>query len=160
MRSQITTSSDARGLRVAVAVSRYHERITANLRDAAVSRFLEAGGAEGDLLVVPVPGTFELPVVCDALATRPQLDAIVALGCVISGETRHDRYICRAVAHGLAQISVRRGVPVAFGILTCQTIEQAEARAGGAVGNKGEEAMTAAIETARTLRQLGPRRRS
>ncbi|MHC5001978.1 MAG: 6,7-dimethyl-8-ribityllumazine synthase [Planctomycetota bacterium] len=154
MKSQISPSSDARDLRVAVVVSRYHERITSAMRDAAVARFLGAGGREEDLLIVPAAGSFELTAVCDAAAARPGIHAVVAIGCVITGETRHDRYICRAIAHGLTEVSLRRSVPVAFGVLTCQTMEQAEARAGGAVGNKGDEAMAAAIETARTVQSL------
>ena len=93
-------------------------------------------------------------MVCRAQAVRGDFDAVVALGCIISGETDHDRHIASAVATGLTMITVDTSVPVAFGVLTCRTLEQALARAGGDRGNKGAEAMAAAIETARTLRGL------
>ncbi len=146
--------TSAEGLRIGVAVSRYHEEITGALRDAAVRRFTEASGAPDDLEIVPAPGAYELVAICRALSRRGDLDALVALGCVISGETEHDRYIAQAVANGLSMITVETGMPIAFGVLTCRTAEQARARAGGARGNKGAEAMAAAIETARTLKGL------
>ncbi|TVQ53309.1 MAG: 6,7-dimethyl-8-ribityllumazine synthase, partial [Phycisphaerales bacterium] len=98
--------------------------------------------------------SFELVSIAAAIARQGQVDAIVAIGCVITGETPHDQYICSAVANGLAQISVETGIPVAFGVLTCQTMGQARNRAGGRQGNKGEEAMTAAIEAAGAVRQV------
>ena len=159
MHDQLQPESSAEGLRIAVAVSRYHGRITDAMRAAAIDCFRSSGGAEELLEVVPVAGSFELTAICAALANRGDLDAVVALGCVISGETRHDRYIAAAIASGLTMITVRTGVPIAFGVLTCSTLEQAMARAGGDRGNKGTEAMAAAIETARTLRALAPARR-
>lgn len=155
MYSEISPSSDASGLRIAIVVSRYHERITGALRDAAVEAFRDAGGDEGDLLQIAAPGAFELVALSNAAAARVEIDAVVAIGCVITGETTHDRYICEAVARGLTDITLRRGLPIAFGLLTCQTLEQAAARAGGERGNKGREAMTAAIEAARAIRLIG-----
>ncbi len=155
MHTDSNSHASAEGLRIGVAVSRYHEEITSALRDGAVRRFTEAAGAPDDLEIVPAPGAYELVAICRALARRGDLDALVALGCVISGETEHDRYIAQAVAGGLAMITVETGVPIAFGVLTCRTPEQAAARAGGKRGNKGAEAMAAAIETARTVRALG-----
>ncbi len=147
-------SANAAGLRIGMAVSRYHVEITDAMRDAAVEHFQAAGGAERDLRIVPAAGAFELTAVCRALAGRPGTDAVVAIGCVVSGETTHDRYLAAAVAQGLTAITVQTGVPVAFGVLTCSSLEQARARAGGAKGNKGAEAMAAAIETAQALKAL------
>ena len=154
MRTPTPSNLDARGMRIAVVVSRYHDDVTAALRDGAACRFADSGGDAGDLILVAAAGAFELTAICTGLAERPHPDAIVALGCVISGETTHDRYICEAVANGLTGITVRTGVPIAFGLLTCQTLDQARERAGGTRGNKGDEAMAAAIETVATLRQL------
>jgi len=156
MYDQIRPEADAAGLRVGLAVSRYHDRITDALCKAAVDRFRRAGGADADLQVVRTPGAFELTAVCRAFAASGDIDAVVALGCVISGETDHDRYIASAVATGLTMITVETGIPVAFGLLTCASLEQAEARAGGDHGNKGDEAMLAAIETARVVRSVTP----
>jgi 6,7-dimethyl-8-ribityllumazine synthase len=164
MHVQPSTPSTARGLRIGIAVSRYHAPITEALRDAAVQAFLDAGGKRDDLLIVEAPGAYELVAICNALARRPHtqddLDAVVALGCVITGETRHDEYICNAVSTGLAQITIETGVPVSFGVLTCGTMEQAMARASGDKGNKGAEAMTAAIETVHAIRAIGSMKES
>ena len=140
-------------------MSRYHARITDSLCAAAIDCFRSAGGAEELLEVVRAAGTFELTAVCRALTDRGDLDAVVALGCVISGETPHDRYIASAVTTGLTMITVHTGCPIAFGVLTCDTLEQALARAGGDHGNKGADAMAAAIDTAHTIRALGLARR-
>ena len=144
----------ARGLRVAVVVSQYHDQITDALREAAVGCFTTAGGAADDLTLVESPGAFELIAIGKALAERGDVDAIVALGCIITGETTHDQYIAHAVATGISNIITATGVPIAFGVLTCQSLEQARARAGGRVGNKGEEAMVAAIAAANAIRAI------
>lgn len=154
MYRQIDRTRSAADLRMAVVVSRYHDEVTGALRDGAVSAFLEADGEESRLLVIPAPGAFELVSIGAELARQGGFDAIVTLGCVITGETPHDQYICSAVAGGLAQITVETGVPIAFGVLTCQTMGQARNRAGGRQGNKGEEAMVAAIEAAGAIRQV------
>jgi len=151
--------TNASGLHVALVVSRYHARITDALYAAATECFQSAGGCIENLEIVHTPGAFELTAVCRAQAVRGEFDVVVALGCVISGETDHDRYIASAVATGLTMITVQTGVPIAFGVLTCRTLAQALARAGGDRGNKGAEAMAAAIETARTLRGLRGLRR-
>ncbi|MHC5022654.1 MAG: 6,7-dimethyl-8-ribityllumazine synthase [Planctomycetota bacterium] len=154
MHRELENLSGAEDVRVGLAVSRYHGEIAAALRAGAVETFRRAGGRDDGLTIVEVPGSFELTAACAALAGRGDLDAAVAIGCVISGETTHDQYICQAVAHGLTQITLRTGLPVAFGVLTCQTIEQARARAGGDAGNKGAEAMAAAIRTVHALRSI------
>ena len=144
----------ADGLRIGLAVSTYHSEITRSLREAAERAFAQAGGAAQDLVAVEVPGAFELIAICRALAERDDIDGIVALGCVIRGETQHDQAIVAAVAHGLSSIIVDTGVPIGFGVLTCENIEQARERAGGAKGNKGEEAMHAAIAAAAAIDAL------
>ncbi len=157
MYDRLKSEHSGSGLRIGLVVSRYHAAVTEALRDAAADLFTEAGGADTDLAIVPAPGAFELPTLCRALAVRGDIDAIVAIGCVIKGETSHDQHISHAVAQGLTQVSVDTGVPIAFGVLTCHTMEQAKARAGGSgtgKPNKGAEAMAAAIETARTVRAL------
>ena len=142
-------------MRAAVVVSRYHGEITGPLAEAAAETFCEAGGLEANLTDLSVTGSWELIATCRALAnaaTPP--DCIVALGRVITGEPTHDQFINTAVSNALAQIIVETGVPIAFGVLTCQSMEQAKARAGGSKGNKGAEAMVAAIEAAATIRSI------
>lgn len=139
-------------------MSRYHAGITGRLRAGAVETFLRAGGREADLRILESPGAWELVTIVQGmlgdLEPARRFDAVVALGCVVTGETTHDRYINEAVASGLMRLGLEANVPVAFGLLTCQTIEQAEARAGGPKGNKGAEATAAAIEAAATRRQM------
>jgi 6,7-dimethyl-8-ribityllumazine synthase len=164
MHTAVPLLTDARGLRVGIATSRYHHEITGRLHQGARNAFLEAGGREDDLIVVDAPGSFELVAIAHALASRADVDAVVCLGCIITGETTHDRYICEAVANGFADITARTGKPVAFGVLTCQTVEQAVARSGGDgahgtgskgnKGNKGEEAMHAALIAARAVERI------
>ncbi len=144
----------AAGLRVGVVTSRYHREICDALEQGAVDAFAALGGAESDLVRVRAPGSFELVALALALAQRKDIDAVVALGCVLTGETSHDRHLCDAVAQGLVGVTLRTGKPVAFGVLTCVTVEQAQARAGGRKGNKGIEAMHAAIDAALAIREL------
>jgi len=139
---------------VAVVVSRYHDTVVSKLADGATAAFLQAGGTDDQLLRVDAPGAFELPVVAAALARRDALDAIVCIGLVLAGETSHDRHISESVAHALQDVALETGKPVTFGVLTCQTLEQAIARAGGARGNKGQEAMNAAIVAANAIRAV------
>jgi 6,7-dimethyl-8-ribityllumazine synthase len=163
MRVPLSLQPDARGLRVGLVVSRYHDSIVDRLAEGAAQAFRRAGGDERDLMRVDSPGTFELPVIAAALLRRGDVSAVVALGLVLTGETTHDRYISDSVAHGLMELAIETGKPAAFGVLTCQTLAQAEARAGGAKGNKGEEAMAAAILAAVAIeaaRDIPARRRS
>jgi 6,7-dimethyl-8-ribityllumazine synthase len=143
---------DGSGLRVAVIAASWHEQVMNGLVAGAL-RGLADAGVEAPT-VVRVPGTVELTVVCARLAGR--YDALVALGVVIRGGTPHFEYVCQGVTVGLTQVSVRTGVPVGFGVLTCDTTEQAVARAGlpGSIEDKGHEAATAAVATAVTLRDL------
>jgi 6,7-dimethyl-8-ribityllumazine synthase len=138
-------AADPRGLRFAVVTARYNRAITAKLLEGA--RQALACAAQVDLF--DVPGAFELPLAALRLARRGGYDAIVALGCVIRGETPHFEYVAGEAARGLQQVALETGVPVAFGVLTTDTVAQAEARAGGALGNKGYEAAMTAVEMAR-----------
>ena len=154
MYTKPSTTHTANDLRIGMVVSRYHESVTTALARGAEQAFIGGGGREDDLVILHAPGTFEIPILVDGLAYAGSFDAIVALGCVITGETTHDRYICESVAHALQRVATESGVPVGFGILTCQTLQQAEARAGGDKGNKGAETMQAVIEAAGELRRL------
>jgi len=145
---------DAKGLRIGLVVSRYHAEVTGALEQGARDAFVRAGGAIADLIAVDAPGTFELPVIAQALARREDIQGVVVLGCVITGETRHDRYIASAVAHGLQRLSLESRKPCAFGVLTCPDFEHARARSGGDKGNKGAESMTATVAAVRAIGQV------
>ncbi|WP_299445480.1 6,7-dimethyl-8-ribityllumazine synthase [uncultured Phycicoccus sp.] len=145
-----TVRADGRGLRVAVVAASWHEEVMDGLLDGARRALVEAGVEEP--LVVRVPGTFELGVACARLA--PTHDALVALGVVVRGGTPHFEYVCQSATAALTEVAVRTGVPVGFGVLTCDDDEQARDRAGlpGSREDKGHEAATAAVSTAVTLR--------
>ncbi len=140
--------------RYAIAVSRYHEQVTQPLLDGAKETLVRHGVSPDAITVAWVPGSFELSVVTDRLAKTGNYVAVIALGAVVQGETDHHDYINHAVAQGFVTTSQNTGVPVLFGVLTCRNMEQALARAGGAVGNKGAEAAVAALETVSVLKQL------
>lgn len=143
---------DGTGLRVAVVAASWHERIMDGLLDGARRGLAEAGVQ--DVEVVRVPGTFELSVACAALADR--FDALVALGVVIRGGTPHFEYVCQAATMGITEVSVRTGTPIGFGVLTCDTEQQALDRAGlpGSDEDKGHEAASAAVATVSALRAV------
>jgi 6,7-dimethyl-8-ribityllumazine synthase len=143
---------DGSGLRVAIVAASWHSTVMDGLIDGARRGLAEAGVSSVEL--VRVPGAFELSVACARLA--PSYDAMVALGVVIRGGTPHFDYICQAATTGLTDVSVRTGVPVGFGVLTCDDEQQALARAGleGSSEDKGHEAATAAVATVLTLREL------
>ncbi|RMI46664.1 6,7-dimethyl-8-ribityllumazine synthase [Streptomyces triticirhizae] len=145
------TISDATDLRVAVVAAQWHRRVMDGLLDGA-QRALAEFGVTGHT-VIRVPGSFELPVAAGVLA-RQGMDAVVALGVVIRGGTPHFEYVCQGVTEGLTRVSVDTGVPVGFGVLTCDTEEQALDRAGleGSTEDKGHEAVSAAVATAAVLR--------
>lgn len=145
--------------RVAVLVSRYNERVTSRLLEGALACCREAGLAEGEVDVVWVPGAFELGAAAGALAATGRYAALVALGAVIRGETVHFELVAGEAARGLGAVAARHGLPVAFGVLTTDTLEQAMARAGGALGNKGYEAAEAAIRLADVLAEVRATRR-
>jgi 6,7-dimethyl-8-ribityllumazine synthase len=145
---------DAKGLKIALIASRFNEFVTAKLVDGALDCLIRHGADPKNLTVVKVPGSFELPQVAARLAGQGKNDAIVALGCLIRGETPHFDLIASEAAKGLAQVGVSSGVPVSFGVLTCDTMEQAIDRAGGKAGNKGWDAALAAIEMVSLFRRL------
>jgi 6,7-dimethyl-8-ribityllumazine synthase len=144
----------ARGLRVAIVAARFNDFIVASLIKGASAAWLECGGSAADLLVARVPGAFELPLAAKKLGASGRYDAVVALGCVIRGDTPHFDYVAGECARGLGQASLETGVPVAFGVLTVETVEQALERAATTAGNKGGEAMESALEMASLLKKL------
>jgi 6,7-dimethyl-8-ribityllumazine synthase len=141
---------------VAIVVSRYNQSITGKLLAGAVESLTAGGVSEDRITIAWVPGAWELPVVAARFAGVAPFAAVICLGAVIRGETSHDQHINRAVSLELAAMAVRTGVPVLFGLLTCDTLEQAIHRAGGNVGNKGSECATAALEMIDLLAQLPP----
>jgi 6,7-dimethyl-8-ribityllumazine synthase len=145
---------NARGLRFGIVASRFNDFIVDRLLDAAVSTLLKHGVAAGDIEVVRVPGAFETPLAIKKLAASRRYQALIALGCVIRGATPHFDYVAGEASRGIAQISLAEEIPVGFGILTVDTIEQAIERAGAKAGNKGADAALATIQMATVLRQL------
>jgi 6,7-dimethyl-8-ribityllumazine synthase len=146
--------ADASPFRFAVIVSRFNEEVTGSLRDAALAALREAGATEGHVQQFDVPGAFEIPQAARAAAETGRFDAVVCLGCIIRGETPHFDYIAAAVSHGIMDAAGETGVPMAFGVLTTDTLAQATARAGSDPGNKGREAAAAAIEMAALYKSL------
>jgi 6,7-dimethyl-8-ribityllumazine synthase len=144
----------AKGLRFAVIAARFNSVITERLLSGALDALARTGCAESDVEVVKVPGSWELPLVARELARQKRHDAIICLGAVIRGETPHFDYVASEAAKGIGHASVESGIPIAFGVLTCNTLEQAVDRAGGKGGNKGVDAAMTAIEMAHLMRQL------
>jgi 6,7-dimethyl-8-ribityllumazine synthase len=140
--------------RFAIVVSRYNESITGRLLTGALETFASHDVPSESLDVAWVPGAFEIPLIAARLATSRKYVGVICLGAVIRGETTHDQHINRAVSDELAALAVRTGVPVLFGVLTCDTLEQAIHRAGGNVGNKGSECAHAALQMADLLARL------
>jgi 6,7-dimethyl-8-ribityllumazine synthase len=145
---------NARGLRFGIVASRFNDFIVDRLLDAAVSTLLKHGVAAGDIEVVRVPGAFETPLAVKKLATSRRFQALIALGCVIRGGTPHFEYVAGEATRGIGHVSLNEEIPIGFGILTVDTIEQAVERAGTKAGNKGTDAALAAIQMATVLRQL------
>jgi 6,7-dimethyl-8-ribityllumazine synthase len=151
------TDLSAAGRRIAVVAARFNDMIVSALLQGAVDAWRRHGGEERDLLVARVPGAFELPVACRRLALSGRYEAIVALGCVIRGDTPHFEYVAGECARGLQQVSCDTGIPVAFGVLTVNDLEQARVRSGSDDGNKGAEAMASALEMAHLMAWLPDR---
>jgi 6,7-dimethyl-8-ribityllumazine synthase len=151
---ELQGSRHAAGCRFAVIVSQFNEEITAGLLAGALETLEQAAVARDDVTVVRVPGAFEIPLTAMRLAETGQFDAIVAVGCLIKGDTMHFEYIASACSQGLIQASTATGVPIAFGVLTTLTEEQAAARSAPGVENKGREAALAAIEMATLFRRI------
>lgn len=151
---QIEGEINARGLRVAIVATRFNDFIVDRLLDAAVATVLSHGVEPADLVTVRVPGAFELPVTVRKMAASKRYDAFVALACVIRGATPHFDYVAAEASRGLAEVCRAHELALGFGVLTCNTLEQAIERAGSKAGNKGADAALTAIRMASVLRQL------
>ena len=151
---KINGELSASALRFGVVVSRFNSFITERLLSAAVDALERAGASNKDVDVVHVPGSFELPLAAKKLAATGRYDALIAIGCVLRGETTHYDYVCSETARGLQLAQMDTGVPVIFCVLTCDTLEQAIHRSGGNVGNKGVECAESALAMANLLRQI------
>lgn len=143
--------------RVAIVWSRYNDFVTKPLLEGAIAEFRRQAGSEDGLVIMEASGSFEVPMLVQGAASSGRFDAVVALGCIIKGETSHDLHLASAVTGALLAIARESGVPVGLGVLTVDTAEQARERSGGLRGNKGVEAMAAALATAATLGALGGR---
>ena len=150
----IQATGRAVGFRFAVVVSKYNDFVTDRLQAGALAALASAGVAADDITLVRVPGAFEIPVAAQHAAESARFDAIVCLGCLIRGDTPHFEYISSAVSLGLTTAAAATGVPMSFGVLTTNSVEEALARAGDGTGNKGHEAAVAAIEMAEVVAQL------
>lgn len=152
---ELQGSGEGEGLRIAVVSTRWNDHVVDRLVEGALDVLRDCAVADSDITMVRVPGAFELPLICDRLADTDDYDAIIALGCVIRGETPHFDYVAGECARGLAKTALEYGIPVAFGVITADTPEQAVARARDDDDhNKGVEAATAAIEMATLLADL------
>lgn len=145
----------AKGLKIGIIVSRFNQFISERLLEGALDALHKLGAEEGDLSVYKVPGAFEVPMVAKKLARAKKVDGIVCLGALIRGDTPHFDYLSAEVTKGLAQVSLEEGVPVSFGILTVDTVEQGIERAGTKAGNKGWDAALAVVETLNLVRDAG-----
>ena len=143
----------AAGMKVALIAARFNDGIVSKMLRGAEETLRELGASEEQILSVRVPGAFELPLAANALARSGQFDGIVALGAVIRGETPHFDFVAGECAAGLNRVQLDYGLPVGFGVITTDTVEHAQARAGGSAGNKGEEAALAVIEMIAFLRE-------
>jgi 6,7-dimethyl-8-ribityllumazine synthase len=152
---ELTGPLEGGGLRFGVVVSRFNRSVTGSLLAGALEGLAAHGVADDDVLVAHVPGAFEIPFAAERLAHSGHYDGLVCLGAVVRGETPHFDYICTEVTRGLGRIMHQYHLPIAFGVLTTDTIEQALARAGEGHGNKGYEAAVTAIEMIRLARLLG-----
>ena len=144
----------AHNMRFCLVVSRFNSFVVESLVAGALDTLRRHGAEDSDITLVRVPGAFEMPLVLERVAAQERYDAIVALGAVIRGGTPHFEYVAGEAVKGMAQVSLRHGVPIAFGVLTVDTIEQAIERAGTKAGNKGGEAALSAIEMVDLLRRL------
>lgn len=156
----IEGATDASGLRVGLVVSVYHGVVTGALRDGALAALRRAGaggrapGAPGSVTLIEVPGAFEIPLAARRAAESGAFDALVCLGCIVRGETPHFDYLASAVAHAIAGASQATGVPMTFGVLTTNSLDEAAARAADGPANKGREAALAAVQLANVLGAL------
>jgi len=145
---------NAKGLKIAIVAARFNDFIVDRLISGATDYLVRHGGSEDDLTLVRLPGAFELPIAAQKLAKSGKYDGVVVLGAVIRGATPHFDYVCNECAKGVAQASMESGVPMGFGLLTTDSLDQAIERAGSKAGNKGVEAASALLETIRVLEQI------
>ncbi|MDI1472691.1 MAG: 6,7-dimethyl-8-ribityllumazine synthase [Thermodesulfovibrio sp.] len=144
----------AKGLKFGIVVSRFNEFITSKLLEGALDALIRHGANEEDIEIVRVPGSFEIPLIAKKLALSGKYNAIICLGTLVRGATPHFDYIAAEVSKGIALVSLETGIPVSFGVITTENIEQAIERAGSKSGNKGWDAAMAAIEMARVIEQI------
>lgn len=149
-----TNTMNGENLKTAVVVATFNDFITSRLLLGARSTLFKYGVKEENVTVVEVPGAFEIPLAAKTLAETGEYDSVITLGCVIRGSTTHYDYVCSEAAKGISHAGLSTGVPVIFGVITTETLEQAVDRAGGKVGNKGSEAAVAAIEMAHTIKRI------
>jgi len=145
---------DAQGLKVGILVSRFNSFVSDRLVEGAIDALLRHGASKEDLTVVRVPGAFEIPIAAKQMVATGRYDAVVCLGAVIRGSTPHFDYVSAEVSKGIASVSLDAGIPVSFGVLTTDTLEQAIERAGSKAGNKGFDAAVAAIEMANLFKAI------
>jgi len=145
----------AKGFKFGIVVSRFNDFITSRLLEGATDALLRHGAMEDDIEVVKVPGALEIPIVAKKLASKGTCHAVICLGTVIRGATPHFEYVASEVSKGIAVASLETGIPIAFGVITADTIEQAVERAGTKAGNKGWDAAVTAIEMAQVIKRLG-----
>jgi 6,7-dimethyl-8-ribityllumazine synthase len=141
-----TSIPNGKGMRIGIVVAEWNTPVTGALKDGAVKTLLANGVEQKDIIVEYVPGSFELTLGAQFLCEDKTIDAVITIGCVIQGETRHFDFICDAVAQGVTNVSLKYNKPVIFGVLTPDTLEQAQDRAGGKHGNKGDEAAVTALK--------------
>jgi len=146
---------DAVSMKFGIVVADWNNEITYSLRDGAYDTLLKHGANKNNITIINVPGSFELTLGAKFLAERGDLDAVICLGCVIQGETRHFDFICQSVTTGITELNLQYGIPVIFGVLTTNTAEQAMERAGGRLGNKGDEAAVTAIKMVALKKETG-----
>jgi len=145
---------DGTGMRFGIVVAEFNDFITLKLLDGAKSTLLENGVLESDITIAKVPGSFEVPVVADGMASSGNYDAVICLGAVIKGETDHYEYVSQGAAEGISRVALDNQIPVMFGVLTTHNIEQALDRCGGRKGNEGESCAISAIKTVNVLNKL------
>ncbi len=144
----------AKGLKFGIVLSRFNNFISERLLEGALDALKRSGAEEADCLIVRVPGAFEIPLIAKKLAKEKRFDAIICLGCVIRGATPHFEYIAQEVTKGIAHLALESEIPIAFGVLITDTIEQAIERAGTKIGNKGFDAAMSAIEMANLMKEI------
>lgn len=142
----INTIPSAKGMKIGLVVSEWNSDITLNLLKGAKNTLLKLGAEEKDLTINFVPGAFELPLGAQFLLNKPEIEAVICLGCVIQGETKHFDFVCQGVSFGIQELSLKHNKAVIFGVLTDNTLQQSIDRSGGKLGNKGDEAAVTAVK--------------